>query len=68
MILERMKVLILIPQADPNTPNWQYAFWGSNYPRLLEFKRQIDPDGVFYCRSCVGSELWQDNDGQLCRI
>ncbi len=55
-------------EADPDTPGWQRAFWGSNYPRLLEFKQRVDPLGVFYCRSCVGSELWEDFGGQLCRV
>jgi hypothetical protein len=54
-------------EADPESPNWQHAFWGSNYPRLLQIKRQVDPQGVFWCRACVGSELWRDIAGQLCR-
>jgi hypothetical protein len=55
-------------QATPSIPNWQHAFWGDNYPRLLKIKKQVDPFGVLYCRSCVGSELWDDVDGQLCRL
>ncbi|TDZ21006.1 putative FAD-linked oxidoreductase [Colletotrichum orbiculare MAFF 240422] len=30
--------------------DWQEAFWGANYPRLLEIKRAVDPNNVF-CRS-----------------
>jgi FAD/FMN-containing dehydrogenase len=54
-------------EADPDTPDWQHAFWGSNYERLLEIKRRVDPRGVFYCRACVGSEFFSDVDGLLCR-
>jgi hypothetical protein len=54
-------------EADPNLPNWQRAFWGSNYPKLLDIKQRVDPNGVFYCRSCVGSEYWDDVKGMLCR-
>lgn len=36
--------------------NWQESFFGSNYPRLLDIKRRVDPSRVFNCRMCVGSE------------
>ena len=55
-------------EADPNEPNWQEAFWGSNYPRLLEIKRKIDPDDVLWCHPCVGSERWEVVGDGLCRI
>lgn len=55
-------------EADPYFPDWQHAFWGSNYERLFSIKRKLDPFGVFYCRSCVGSELFEDRDGVLCRL
>ncbi|TID15255.1 FAD-binding domain-containing protein [Venturia nashicola] len=41
-------------EADPDTPDWQHAFWGTNYEKLLAIKRKVDPTGVFYCRACVG--------------
>jgi hypothetical protein len=56
-----------LTQADPETPGWQTAFWGANYDKLLKIKKQVDPTGVFYCRSCVGSELFEDVEGVLCR-
>ncbi len=37
---------------------WQRAFWGGNYPRLLEIKTKYDPQGVFYAHHGVGSEAW----------
>jgi hypothetical protein len=56
-------------------PNWQDAFYGSNYPRLSEIKRKWDPIGVFYAITAVGSENWVVNtpdglptaNGRLCR-
>ena len=43
-------------EADYFEPDWQRSFWGENYPRLLEIKRKFDPDGLFSCHHCVGSE------------
>jgi FAD/FMN-containing dehydrogenase len=37
-------------------PNWQEAFWGSNYSRLLAIKDKVDPDGLFVVHHGVGSE------------
>jgi len=37
---------------------WQRAFWGANYPRLLRIKSKYDPDGLFVVHHGVGSESW----------
>ncbi|KAG8946326.1 hypothetical protein FRC03_001424 [Tulasnella sp. 419] len=45
-------------EADPNEPNWKEVFWGkSHYSRLLRLKRSIDPQNLFTCNRCVGSDL-----------
>jgi hypothetical protein len=55
-------------EADADMPHVHRAFWGTNYPRLLRIKREMDPAGVFYCKACVGSELWVETEGGgLCR-
>ncbi|KAF9572852.1 hypothetical protein EC968_009417 [Mortierella alpina] len=52
-------------EADPNEPNWQTSFFGSNYKRLKVIKDKVDPQGVFACSKCVGSEDW--NADLTCR-
>ena len=52
----------LLYDRDYYEPNWQRSFWGTNYPRLLEVKKEYDPHGLFTCHHCVGSEL-QSADG-----
>ncbi|RYP40862.1 hypothetical protein DL767_001343 [Monosporascus sp. MG133] len=62
-------------EADVQEPNWQQAFFGSNYERLLEIKRNRDPWGLFYAATTVGSEEWvvvtedglPTQNGPLCR-
>jgi len=55
-------------EADVQTVDYAHVFWGNNYPRLLEIKKNRDPDGLFWCRACVGSELWEEStEGELCR-
>ncbi|CAE6432949.1 unnamed protein product [Rhizoctonia solani] len=44
-------------EADPAEPQWKKAFFGSHYDRLLEIKKQVDPQGVFTCNRCIGSDL-----------
>lgn len=43
-------------EADYHEPDWQEAFWGSNYPRLLSIKRKYDPANFFRTHHSVGSE------------
>ena len=47
-----------VPESDYFKPDWQAAFWGSNYPRLAAAKKQYDPDGLFFVHHGVGSEEW----------
>ena len=64
-----------INEADVLEPNWQQSFFGSNYPRLLEIKKAVDPWGLFWAPTTVGSEPWHvvtrdglpTQNGPLCR-
>jgi len=57
-----------VNEASKYQPDWQATFWGENYERLLKIKRAVDPDDVFWCVPCVGSERWREVDGRLCRM
>jgi hypothetical protein len=60
-------------EADPlvyplGSTGWKDTFYGSNYGRLLQVKKQVDPQSIFYARTAVGSEEWVEYDnGRLCR-
>ncbi|KAJ3082740.1 hypothetical protein HK100_009602, partial [Physocladia obscura] len=41
-------------EGDVNEVNWQDAFFGSNYPRLLAIKNTFDPTNVFTVWKGVG--------------
>ncbi|KAM3579745.1 hypothetical protein VKS41_007829 [Umbelopsis sp. WA50703] len=45
-------------EADIYEPNWQQAYFGSHYERLTQIKRDVDPNDLFICRNCIGSENW----------
>ena len=56
---------VLVPKAptyvsecDYFQADWQRAFWGPHYPRLLATKQRYDPDGLFVIHHGVGSEAW----------
>ncbi|EDU42037.1 FAD binding domain containing protein [Pyrenophora tritici-repentis] len=65
-------------EADIAEPDWQQAFWGSNYARLQQTKNKYDANMLFYVHHGVGTEGWaiddkgivgvQSSDGPLCRI
>ncbi|KAL2864102.1 FAD-binding oxidoreductase [Aspergillus lucknowensis] len=63
-------------ESDRMEPDFQQAFYGSNYPRLLALKKRIDPRNVFYAATAVGSEHWTvvtedglpTENGRLCRV
>lgn len=56
-------------EANFEEPDWQNTFYGDNYGKLSEIKARVDPDGLFYGRTAVGSEKWdEDSQGRLCRV
>ncbi|KAI1326774.1 FAD binding domain protein [Xylariaceae sp. FL0255] len=55
-------------EATFRQKDWQTAFFGSNYNKLLKIKNKYDSDGLFYALQAVGSEAWaEDSNGRLCR-
>lgn len=50
-----------VNECDYFQPDWQRAFWGSNYPRLARIKRRYDPAGLFFVHHGVGSEGWSED-------
>ncbi|KAI8635086.1 putative 6-hydroxy-D-nicotine oxidase [Xylariaceae sp. FL1651] len=63
-------------EGDINEPNFQQSFYGTNYDRLLQIKKAVDPWDTFWAPTAVGSEGWYitrqepwlpTQDGRLCR-
>ncbi|EUC26741.1 hypothetical protein COCCADRAFT_113506 [Bipolaris zeicola 26-R-13] len=56
-------------EADWGDLNWQEDFFGSQWKNLSTVKAKYDPNGVFYCETCVGSDEWHiNNGGALCQV
>jgi hypothetical protein len=51
-----------VAESSYYQPDWQRAYWGRNYPRLLAVKTRYDPDGLFFTRHGIGSERWSEDD------
>jgi hypothetical protein len=47
-----------VSESDYFQKDWQRAYWGSNYVRLLDVKKRFDPGGLFTVHHGVGSEKW----------
>jgi hypothetical protein len=65
-----------VNEGDRMEPNWQQAFWGDKYTKLLGIKRKYDAKNVLWAINAVGSEdqtvetadgLPHEN-GKLCKV
>lgn len=55
-------------EADVEDPDFLSDFYGQHLSELQGIKRQYDPNRVFYCPTCVGSDDWKvGSSGKLCR-
>ncbi|KAB8209196.1 hypothetical protein BDV34DRAFT_232818 [Aspergillus parasiticus] len=46
-------------ESDCMEPDFQQAFYGEHYGRLLKLKREVDLGDVFWAATAVGSEGWR---------
>jgi len=64
-----------LAESDRLEPDFQWAFFGSFYPKLLSLKRKYDPFNLFWAATAVGSEFFEVNsvdglpneNGRLCK-
>ncbi len=54
-------------ETDYDDLDFRVSHWGMAYPKLLAVKDKYDPDGLFICHHCVGSERWTKESGLNCR-
>lgn len=68
-----------INEADAGEPEWQQAFYGDKYERLLGIKRARDPWDLFLAAVSPGMDAWEvkkpegyeglpSQNGRLCRV
>ncbi|RDA94095.1 hypothetical protein CP533_5266 [Ophiocordyceps camponoti-saundersi (nom. inval.)] len=56
-------------EGDRNDPDYIRNFYGRAYDGHLAAKKRYDPDGIFYCPTCVGAAAFIDRpDGPLCMV
>jgi FAD/FMN-containing dehydrogenase len=56
-------------EADFRQPDYQDAFFGINYNKLLSIKNKWDPNHLFYAIKSVGSEYWTvAANGRMCHV
>ena len=68
-------------EGDGQEHDWVGAFYGKNWGRLVDVKKKVDPWGLFYAVSGVGSQEWEvrgssgggrdrvlTQDGRLCKV
>jgi FAD/FMN-containing dehydrogenase len=48
-------------EAAFDQPDWKARFWGPHVPKLEAAKAKYDPQGLFVCHHCIGSESWDES-------
>ncbi|PPR02522.1 hypothetical protein CVT26_012006 [Gymnopilus dilepis] len=55
-------------EADRLDPTFLEDFYGASLSKLQSIKAKYDPDSLFYCPTCIGSNEWVvEPTGRLCR-
>ncbi|KAL6719043.1 hypothetical protein ACLMJK_003278 [Lecanora helva] len=55
-------------EGDRNDPDYLIDFYGSNAQKLADIKKKYDPNHLFYCPTCIGSDDWNvQSSGKICR-
>ena len=55
-------------ETDYDDLDFARSHWGAEqYAKLLAIKDKYDPDGLFICHHCVGSERWTKESKLNCR-
>ena len=54
-------------ETDYDDLDFTVSHWGTQYPKLLAIKDKYDPNGLFVCHHCVGSERWTKESKLNCR-
>ena len=54
-------------QATFLEPDWQNAFWGSNYKRLSEIKAKSDLNNLFWVSPGINADHMKVVDKRLCK-
>ncbi|KAI2627963.1 FAD-binding domain-containing protein [Hypomontagnella submonticulosa] len=56
-------------EGDFQQADFQTVFYGDHYDKLLQIKGIYDPEDIFYVKTGVGSDAWEQQlDGRLCRV
>ncbi|PLB48490.1 FAD-binding domain-containing protein [Aspergillus steynii IBT 23096] len=50
-------------EADRNDPDYKHDWYGDMYEWLSSVKTKYDPEDVFWCHHCVGSDRWEESTG-----
>lgn len=56
-------------EADFQASDFKTLFYGAHYEKLAKIKAKYDPSDIFYAKTAVGSDRWnEDDEGRLCRV